>query len=155
MGSLILPDQYNDRTTEADPRLIPILQGLREWVDHAKRLDNKIDPIEYDGVFIGYRVKETRPGVFEKEVLIKFDQPIADIPQEEKDPIALACFEVFLQEGQGPVEMYIAGDRKEALIITQEFQPLILTKTETAKTHIKIDDDIDRIVQESMHPWRN
>lgn len=155
MGALILPHWHEKNTSEPDMRLVEILKGLREWVDHAKHLSSDIQPIEYDGVFIGYRVREVKPGHYEKQVLVKFSEPIADIPQEQKDPVVLACFEVFLQEGQGEVGLEIIGDNRDALEITQEFQPLLLTKTETAKTHIKIDDDIDRIVHETMHPWEN
>ena len=77
------------------------------------------------------------------------------IPEEERDPIILAVFDVFLMEGQGEVKMVTYNfhnvhrrnrNTHDVLHITQEFSPIVLTKRETAKTHIKIDDDIDRIL---------
>jgi hypothetical protein len=142
MGALILPYA---------PTLKEMLIELRERVDNGP-VTQDIQGIGRDGVHIGYRVKEVREGIFNKEVFLRFEQPIAEVPEEERDLIAFDCFDVFLQEGQGPVEFDVVNNGK-TLIMTQEHMPLLLTKRETAKGHIKIDDDLDRIVMETMKPW--
>lgn len=165
---------------EADQNLVPLLEGLMEMVDHSGSkpitgfrggvytpldLSTMVSSIQYDGVEIGYRLHLGRlegykcipdPHIMSREVLIHFEQSLKSIPDEQKGPIVLACFDVFLQNQQGPVEMetFCKGNIKrrnsnthDCLRFTQEFAGLFLVKTDTAKTHIKIDDDIERLLE--------
>ena len=153
---------------EADGTLIPILESLMNFVDNLGKATmglrggvyrhietkGKINSVHYDGCEIGYRLI---PGdtIFKREVFIRFDQPIRTIPDEQRDPIVLAVFDVFMMEGQGQVKMDSfrfnnIGDKKgrrhDCLKVSQEFSPLVLTMTPTAKGHIKINDDLDKIL---------
>jgi len=152
---------------KADPKLVALLIGLREHVDHlgkapeislvgstfrAKDLSKKIYTILYDGVEIGYRLHpDTAPDIWTREAMAHFEQPLRTIPDEEKDPIVLAIFEAFLMEGQGEVSMETwqfgnYGRRNknthDCIRITQEFSPIVLTMLGSAKTHIKFDESL-------------
>ena len=153
---------------EADKTLIPILESLMNFVDNLGKAtmglraglyrhidtEGNINSVRYNGCEIGYRLTPGEP-IFKREVFIRFEQPIITIPDEQRDPVVLAVFDVFMMEGQGQVTIDSfrfnnIGDKKgrrhDCLKVSQEFSPLVLTMTPTAKGHIKINDDLDKIL---------
>ena len=121
MGDIIkmTPEQARreKQSVEADPELIAVLEGLREFVDNINRapsitlrgqtyraidLSRMIQSVAWNGVEVGYRLRDSMDGMI-REVFVRFEQPIMSIPEEERDPIILAVFDVFLMEGQGEV----------------------------------------------------
>ena len=167
--------------SEPDPKLTLLLEGLREYVDNIGKAPNvalrggifrgvdlttKFQQVNYDGILVAYRLHIGKlmdlnrapwykiipdDNIYTREVLVRFEQAVKTIPEDQKDPIVLAVFEVFLMEGQGEVgmETFWFGNRgrrnsnvHDCLRITQEFSPLILTQGPSALTHIKFDDSI-------------
>lgn len=176
-----------EQVIEADQALIPILEGLRDTVDNIGKqpliadrngvfrpidVNAMITSIQYSGVEIGYRLHMGRlegykcvpdPDILTREIVMRFEQPLVTIPDDQQDPIVLAVFDVFLEQQQGEVSMetFLFGSvHKENRLhisrlddryhdchrFTQEFSPLILMRTSTAHSHIKIDDDIDKVL---------
>ena len=153
---------------EADKILVSILESLLNFVDNLGKAtmglrggvyrsihtQGRINSVCYNGCEIGYRLR-TGNTIFTREVFIRFEQPIRSIPDIQRDPIVLAVFDVFMMEGQGPIEMdtfkfgdlkYRGGKSDDCLKLSQEFSPLVLSMTPTARGHIKINDDIDKIL---------
>ena len=154
MGNVAAQREREKRDMERDERLIEALTELREWADHIGDpiLAGHVNSIRWHGVDIGYSLVELSPGVLQRRVYLHWEQPFIAIPEDEASPVILSCLDVFIDEAQGEVEIGIEDDW---FLIRQDVMPIVVQKGETAKTHIKIDDDLEAFVQKSMRPWGN
>ena len=154
---------------EADQALIPLLEELvagihkmasvslcvRNGVYSFINTDNMVKSFHYDGCEIGYHLEPGKTML--GEFTVRFEQPIKTIPDEQKDPIIAAVIDTCGMEGQGMTAIQTfkhgqfntrrgTGDEHDCFLIAQSFSPLALTMTPTAKGHIKINDDLDKIL---------
>jgi len=156
---------------EPDKDIFDLCEALREYVDHANQAPDliqrngvyvpnpvkhgDIQSVEHDGIEVGYRIIEKPDGITcTREIFVRFDQPVATIPDAEKDPVMLAVFDAFLMEGQGSVEMFTFQfgnvqvknpGTHDCIRIRQDFAPLVLARTDGPG--VKIDDNIERLLQ--------
>ena len=100
-----------------------------------------------DGWEFGCKVEDY--GLFmRRKVFVKAEQPLRSIPEREKDPVMLVVMDEMLEQGTPATSIEtIAPD---CVMIVQDFIPILLHKTPTARGHIKINDsallDAGRIV---------
>ena len=70
------------------------------------------------------------------------------VPEADKDPIMNVVFDTMLDEGTPATSIEVIAE--DCVMITQDFVPMLLSKTETARSHIRFRDgamaDIGRMV---------
>lgn len=124
----------------ADKNLMAGLEELRERVESVNRVmpaialrggtyraPSSIQTLTWCGWVFGYKI-EDHSGIFmRKTIYIKADgYKIDEIPEEQREPIMLAVYEVLLEQGSDmPKIEQIAPD---ALMIEQDFIPCLLTE---------------------------
>jgi hypothetical protein len=92
-----------------------------------KGLDpNAVYTNKVDGWEVGYRLKDLGVSML-REIFIKSDQKLEDIPEKEREPIVNGILDVFIDMGQGEVT---AGQISPfALKFSQTFVPMCLVNT--------------------------
>lgn len=122
---------------ERDARAATALADLRSWVENINKapalalrgntfseLDKTlVHSVKYDGFEIGYKMEDH--GVFmRRKVFIRATgYDIAEIPQEQIEPVCNAILDVFIDTGgQVPSIERVSLD---CLLLTQDFMPVV------------------------------
>lgn len=146
------------KAIKADKKLIPVLQDLRWMVENINKLPDitkrggkfsGIDPnmvytTKVDGWEFGYKLEDHGLHMTRKIFIKNLEAKFSEIPDKEKDPVMIAVFDTMLDRGMPGTE--IVPIAEDCIMITQDFVPLVLTKSDSAKGHIKIDDNALREV---------
>lgn len=129
----------NREKLDFDPRITAGLMDLRMFVDNINRAPDimmrhgifqQIDKDTVmtktiDGWEFGYKLEDN--GVMlKRKIFVKCEQPLAEVLDEEKDPVVQAVFSVFFDTGQGTPEIEIISDF--SLMFTQSVMPLLMVE---------------------------
>ena len=130
----------------------PLLVDLR-WAAHNPNVTGA-EPgatmtAKWEGWEFGCRV-EDKGQFFRRHIFVaNTEQPLHEIPDSEKDPIMAVVMDVMIDDGVLP--NLVAAINPFCIKIEQDFVPILLTKKETAKTHISIGDGAMRDVGKEIH----
>lgn len=118
----------------------PLLIDIR-WAAHNPNVigaePGAVMTSKRDGWEFGCKIEDL--GIcMRRKIFVKAEQPFSEIPEADKDPIMNVVMDVMLDEGT-PATSVEAID-PDCVMIVQNFVPILLQKTDTAKTHIKIGD---------------
>jgi len=123
-----------------DKRAISALEDLRDGVENFNRMPSlalrgglyrgmdkeSIFTTTVDGWIIGYRLKDLGLKML-REIFVKIPgERLDSIPDEQKNPVISAVFNVFLDFGQG--EATIDPIAMDTVKITQTFVPMYLVE---------------------------
>lgn len=118
----------------------PLLADLR-WAAHNPNVTGaapgSVLTSKSEGWEFGCKIEDH--GVFcRRKVFVKAEQAFETIPEKEKDPVINVVMDVMLDSGTPATS--IEAIAPDCIMIVQDFVPILLERTETAKGHIKIDD---------------
>ena len=94
--------------------------GVYKEIAHAD-----VFTISFDGWEVGYKLIDQGLSL-KRRIFLKCEQPLHEIPKEQKDPILGAIFEVFLEKGQGQPQ--IEQISEFAVKVEQDVIPFTLTE---------------------------
>ena len=143
MGGIEKPttgNPHNRGILKSDTKLLPILEGLREFVDTINQSPDlalrggiyrgiekaDVQTVRVDGLEIGYKLEDH--GVFmRRKVFVKAPgYRMEDIPHEEIEPAIVAVMDVFFVQGAGmPSLQQIAPD---CMLVQQDVIPMLLVE---------------------------
>lgn len=120
----------------------PLLQDLR-WAAHnpnvIKAEPGAVMSSKMEGWEFGCKVEDM--GTFcQRKVFVIPPQPWDTIPEADKDPVMNVVFDEMLETGTPATSIEHLDNN--CLMIVQHFIPLLLEKTDRAKGHIKINDNL-------------
>ena len=118
----------------------PLLKDVRFAADNPNvtgAVPGSVMMAKQDGWQFGCKV-EDHDLFMRRKVFVKAEQPFSTIPESEKDPIMNVVMDEMLDPGTPATS--IEAIAPDCVMIVQDFVPLLLQKTDTAKTHIKIRD---------------
>jgi hypothetical protein len=122
--------------------LRPLLQDLR-WAAHNPNVigatPGQVMTSKADGWEFGCKV-EDHDLFMRRKVHIKAEQPLHTIPAREKDPVVNTVMDEMLDQGTPATSIEVIA--KDCIMIVQDFVPILLQKTGTARGHIKINDQV-------------
>jgi len=78
-----------------------------------------------DGWEVGYKLTD-KGVVLERKIFVKFEQPIAEIPESQRNPIMVAVMETFLEKGQAMP--HVDQISPFCVVLVQNVMPLLLTQ---------------------------
>ena len=118
----------------------PLLTDLR-WASHNPNVigaePGQVMTSKKQGWEFGCKVEDL--GVcMRRKVFIKAEQPFSEIPREQKDPIINVVMDEMLDRGTPATS--VEAIAPDCVMIVQDFVPILLQKTDTARGHIKIND---------------
>lgn len=118
-----------------------LLTDLR-WAAHNPNVTGAepgaVMTAKMDGWEFGCKVEDH--GVFWlRKIFVKAEQPFSEIPENEKDPVMNVVMDEMLDSGQPATS--VEAIAPDCVMIIQDFVPILLEKRETAKGHIKINDN--------------
>lgn len=132
--------KHDGKILRKDSRILDALVDLRNFVDNINRapkiayrngiyrgIDKEaIQTVHIDGVEVGYQLQDK--GAFvRRRVFIKIPgYDIAEIPQEQIDPICSAVMEALLDHGQAMPKIARVAD--DCLYLEQDFVPVYLVE---------------------------
>jgi len=121
--------------------LRPLLSDLR-WAAHNPNVigaaPGQVMTSKKDGWEFGCKIEDL--GItMRRKVFIKAEQPLAEIPEKDKDPVINVVMDVMLDRGQPATAIEVISS--DCIMIVQDFVPILMEKSDTAKTHIKINDN--------------
>jgi hypothetical protein len=79
----------------------------------------------FDGWEVGYKVEDMGYTI-RRKIFLKCEQPLAEIPDAQKDPVLAAVFEVFLEKGQGMPQVDQISEF--CVMVEQDIIPLLMTE---------------------------
>ena len=121
-------------------KLRPLLTDLR-WAAHnpnvIRAAPGQVMTSKAQGWEFSCKVEDL--GIcMRRKVFIKAEQPFSEIPREQKDPVISVVMDEMLDRGTPATSIEVIAP--DCVMIVQDFVPILLQKTGTAKTHIKISD---------------
>lgn len=135
-----MPERKN-KAVAADVTVGDALAALRQFVDNLnkqpslafrngiyKGLDKAVvQSVKVDGWTFGYQLKDLGAGTMQRRIYIKSPgQKIAEIPDEQIDPVLISVFETCLDINEGMPEMEEIDE--ECLLIAQDFMPFFMVE---------------------------
>lgn len=131
--------------------LRPLLTDLR-WAAHNPNVigaePGAVMTSKSGGWEFGCKV-EDHDLFMRRKIFVKAEQPMATIPEREKDPVMAVVFDVMLDQGAPATS--IEAIAHDCVMIVQDFVPILLQKTNTARGHIKIRDGVMAEVGRVVH----
>jgi hypothetical protein len=141
----------NRKHLEYAESLRPLLTDLR-WAAHNPNVIGAVPGAvmtsKREGWEFGCKV-EDHGEFMRRKIFVKcLGQPLATIPEAEKDPIMAVVFDTMLDESTPATSIEILAP--DCVMIVQDFVPILLQKTDRARGHIKFDDGILRDVRKGV-----
>lgn len=139
-GAIMTPERY--KALEYADGLRPLLTDLR-WAAHNPNVCGAVPGAvltsRRDGWEFGCKV-EDHDLFMRRKIFVKAEQPFADIPEAQKDPIMAVVFDTMLDESTPATSIEVIAP--DCVMIVQDFVPILLEKTATARGHIRISDGV-------------
>ena len=124
--------KLDDRAIQMMVDLFTFVNTLGKTPDLALRggvyrqiADAEVHTQSFDGWEVGYKIEDLGM-VWRRKIFLKCEQPLAEIPEDQKNPVMAAVFEVFLEKGQGPPE--IEQISEFCVLVAQDVMPLLMTE---------------------------
>lgn len=141
----------NRKGLEYAESLRPLLIDLR-WAAHNPNVIGAVPgavmTTKREGWEFGCKV-EDHGEFMRRKIFVKcLEQPFATIPEADKDPIMAVVFDTMLDESTPATSIEILAP--DCVMIVQDFVPILLQKTPTARGHIKIGDGVLRDVHKGV-----
>lgn len=132
----------NNKALKFAESLRPLLTDLR-WAAHNPNVigatPGQVMTSKREGWEFGCKV-EDHDVFMRRKVFVKAEQPWATIPEADKDPIMNTVFDVMLDQGTPATSIEIIAP--DSVMVVQDFVPILLQKTNTARGHIRINDSL-------------
>jgi hypothetical protein len=132
----------NNKALKYAESLRPMLSDLR-WAAHNPNVcgavPGSVMVAKRDGWEFGCKVEDHQV-FFRRKVFVKAEQPMCSIPEHEKDPVIAVVFDEMLDKGTPATDITVISPY--CVMVVQDFVPVLLQKTPTARGHIKVDDSV-------------